>query len=57
MPRNGKKDMVIISLRIPETLLDMVGEAMEIEGFRNRSEYIRAIITRAVIKTLKNEKK
>jgi metal-responsive CopG/Arc/MetJ family transcriptional regulator len=57
MPRNGKKDMVIISLRIPETLLDMVGEAMEIEGFRNRSEYVRAIITRAVTKTIKKGKK
>ena len=57
MPRNGKKNMVTISLRIPETLLDMVEEAMEIEGFRNRSEYIRAIITRAVTKTIKKGKK
>jgi metal-responsive CopG/Arc/MetJ family transcriptional regulator len=57
MQRNGKKNMTIISLRIPETLLDMVEEAMEIEGFRNRSEYIRAIITRAVTKTIKKGKK
>ncbi|MCL7388554.1 MAG: ribbon-helix-helix domain-containing protein [Thaumarchaeota archaeon] len=57
MPRNDKKDMITISLRIPETLLDMVEQAMEIEGFRNRSEYVRAIITRAVIKTIKKGKK
>lgn len=49
-PRNEGGHSVMVTLKMPVGLLSLIEEAMRVEGFTNRSEYVRMILANYVVK-------